>query len=278
MLWSFSVRTHIVFFDIGDTIGEAVVSSPPLRLQDLRVFAYVPPLLQRLKQSGLRLGIISNTGPAIGPEAGQSINAVLASVGLLGFFDPALLIYSSDVGLTKDDVRIFQLAAARAGAALQDCLFVGEAPVERIQALAAGMRVAPHPMLAEALIAGESLLFVRVSRSDGTAPAPTLPALVALRRSRVGGGVLDAIIPSSLLSALRAEGYLVTVIGAADLPLANDVAVIGDAAGLAGAGDRSQVLSRGRSDWRKFNFVHWHYRKQDLSKNGADYAEDPRIR
>ena len=131
------MRTHIVFFYIGDTIGEAVVSSPPLRLQDLRVFAYVPPLLQRLKQSGLRLGIISNTGPAIGPEAGQSVNAVLASVGLLGFFDPALFIYSSDVGLTKDDVRIFQLAAARAGAAPQDCLFVGEAAVERIQALAA---------------------------------------------------------------------------------------------------------------------------------------------
>jgi len=235
-----SIRTTAVFFDLGDTLGEAIVSPNPVRLKDFHVFPYAPPILQELKQSGVRLGVISNTGT----ESGQSVSAVLARVGLLDFFDPALLVYSADVGLNKADPRIFQLAASRAQAAAQECVFVGEDSAERAQALAAGMRVAPHPLLAQAVIAGESLFFVRIRRSDGAAPAPNFPALVPLHRSGIGGGILDAIVPSSLLAPLRTQGFVVDVLGAADLPLANDLFLIRDVAGLFGPGDRQHVLSR----------------------------------
>jgi bacterial leucyl aminopeptidase len=229
-----------VFFDLGDTLGEALVSPNPVRLKDFHVFPYVAQLLRSLTQKGLRLGIISNTGS----ETGQAINAVLARVGLLDVFDPALLVYSADVGLTKADPRIFRLAAQRASAAPQDCVFVGEDSSERTQALAAGMRVAPHPLLVDAVIAGESLFFVRIHRTDGAALAPNFPALVALQRSGRGGGIVDAIVPSSLLAPLPAQGFLVDVLGAANLPLANDLFLIRDVAGLFGPGDQQHVLAR----------------------------------
>ena len=176
-----SVPTTI-FFDLGDTLGEALVSPNPVRLKDFYVFPYVAPLLLSLTQKGLRLGIISNTGS----ETGQAINTVLARVGLLDFFDPVLLVYSADVGLTKADPRIFRLAAQRASAAPQDCVFVGKDSGERTQALAAGMRVAPHPLLVDAAMAGDSLFFVRVRRADGIAVARIFPRLSPWTVRRAG--------------------------------------------------------------------------------------------
>src|SRR5436305_7430100 len=100
-----------IFFDLGDTLGTAVLSGSPLHLTGFDVFPFVPALLATLQQRKIPLGLISNTGA----EGGKAIDAVLAKSGLLGFFAAELRIYSGDVGSTKADTRIFQIAIKRAG-------------------------------------------------------------------------------------------------------------------------------------------------------------------
>jgi FMN phosphatase YigB (HAD superfamily) len=63
-------------------------------------------------------------------------------------FEPDLRLYSHDIGLIKDSPRIFAKAAELAGLGTSPrrCMFVGEDSTERAFALAAGMRVCPHPL------------------------------------------------------------------------------------------------------------------------------------
>jgi bacterial leucyl aminopeptidase len=138
-------KISVVFFDLGDTLGTAVLSAPPVHLTGFQVFSFVPDLLQGLRDRGLRLGIVSNTGA----DGHQTVNAVLLEAGLLGFFEPGLCIYSKDVGYTKKQVEIFLIAMDRAGMSQQPggCLFVGEDNDERLVASNAGMAVLDNPKL-----------------------------------------------------------------------------------------------------------------------------------
>src|ERR671914_1508855 len=120
---------QVVFFDISGTLGSPHISPPPFRLEGLNAYPFVTGVLGELRSTGARLGIISNTGN----ETSESMQKVLEESGLFDFLDPALLIYSSIVGLDKDSPDIFQLAVQRSGhAALpEQCLFVGEDSRER---------------------------------------------------------------------------------------------------------------------------------------------------
>ena len=82
----------VAYFDIGDTLGTPRSSSAgqPIALD---VFAYVPDLLAELRRSGLRLGVISNTGSM----PGSAMRAMLATAGLSGQFEDALLLFSADL-------------------------------------------------------------------------------------------------------------------------------------------------------------------------------------
>ena len=142
----------VVFFDLGDTLGTAVMSATsPARLEAFNAFPFVPDLLQRLRDRELHLGIISNTGI----EHGTAVDKVLLHAGIRKHFQRKLRIYSADVGLMKDTPQIFQLAAERAGFATQPdrCLFVGENAAERANAQAAGMSVCADPQQVEPLLA-----------------------------------------------------------------------------------------------------------------------------
>jgi leucyl aminopeptidase len=134
---------EVVFFDLGETLGSPVFLPGSIHLADFQVFPFVPSLLQQLKERGLKMGLISNTGE----DTGTQIDQVLESAGILHFFEPPLRIYSKDVGLTKDDPEIFRLATSRAGFSdsPSSCLFVGENDGERHTALGAGLRVSAHP-------------------------------------------------------------------------------------------------------------------------------------
>jgi leucyl aminopeptidase len=141
-----------IFFDLGDTLGTPVLSSPPVHLEGFNVFGFVPSLLAELRSQEQRLGIISNTGD----DPGAVVDQILADAGILELFDPALRIYSRDVGLRKDSPEIFRLAAGRAGLAATpgSCLFVGENASERGFAAEAGMAVCPDPLLIQPTLAG----------------------------------------------------------------------------------------------------------------------------
>ena len=97
----------VIFFDLGDTLGSAELSPPPSHLKAFHVFPFVPDVLNRCRERGLRLGIISNTGD----EKSPAVDAVLSSAQILDFFEDGLRIYSGDVDLRKDNPAIFRLAA-----------------------------------------------------------------------------------------------------------------------------------------------------------------------
>jgi bacterial leucyl aminopeptidase len=145
-----------IFFDLGDTLGSAVLTLDQ-RLERFDPFAFALPVLRGL--AGERLGVISNTGD----DAGARVNAVLAKVGLYQFFDPALLIYGKDLGKerVKDSPEVFAYAAKLAGreASAAQCLFVGEDAAERGHALDAGWRVCPHPLLVREVLDGQEIRY-----------------------------------------------------------------------------------------------------------------------
>jgi FMN phosphatase YigB (HAD superfamily) len=133
---------QVIFFDIGDTLAIASFD------QDRLVLAPLPGVaskLSALRDAGLALGIISNTGDL----TADTMRQALEDSGLYTFFaaSPDLLIYSSVVGMEKDSPKIFKLACERAG--LKDtpgrCMFVGENSQERAYAMQAGFRVASAP-------------------------------------------------------------------------------------------------------------------------------------
>ncbi|HEV7404255.1 MAG TPA: HAD family hydrolase [Chthoniobacteraceae bacterium] len=134
-----------VFFDLGDTLGTAIGTPAGLKFEP---FQFAAGVLTELRAGSLRLGVISNTGA----ESRATLDKMLEDAQLLAFFEPALLIYSSEVGLEKDSPAIFQLAAERAGEPAAHCLFVGENAEERGFALEGGLAVCPHPLLVAALL------------------------------------------------------------------------------------------------------------------------------
>jgi len=92
--------------------------------------------LTRLKNSGLKLGIVSNTF-----VSGDSLEKHMELVGILDFFAPRM--YSYEFDFRKPDARIFRLAAERIGEAAENILFVGDRiNMDIAPALKTGMRAA----------------------------------------------------------------------------------------------------------------------------------------
>jgi hypothetical protein len=220
-----------IFFDIGDTLGTAVLSPPPIRLIRLDLFPYVTALLRSLVDRGLRLGIISNTGDM----DGASVDEILNNAGIRDFFDPSLRLYSKDVGLEKDSPEIFRLAVQRAGLAgmPQACLFVGEEATERGFAIDAGLRACPHPLLVNEVLDDQPLRFVRVTAPPATSPRAlraTLRAqpLVALHVAGENGNVIYAMASQRTATALMNMQLKVDLLGNADQPARTDLYLLRD--------------------------------------------------
>jgi len=75
--------------------------------------------LAALKNSGLKLGIVSNTF-----VNGSSLEKHLEQEGILDFF--TVRVYSYEFNFRKPDVRIFKIAAERIGEAVDNILYVGD--------------------------------------------------------------------------------------------------------------------------------------------------------
>ena len=92
--------------------------------------------LTKLKNSGLKLGIVSNTF-----VNGCSLEKHMEQVGILDFFAPRMYSYQFD--FRKPDARIFRIAAERIGEAPENILFVGDRiNMDIAPALRNGMRAA----------------------------------------------------------------------------------------------------------------------------------------
>src|SRR5258706_16364248 len=101
-----SERAEVIFFDLGDTLGSAVLSSPPIHLVAFDVYQFVSELLSDLQRQGIRLGIISNTGD----DGRETVDAVLRAASIVDCFATRLRLYSHDISLTKDSRRCIVVA------------------------------------------------------------------------------------------------------------------------------------------------------------------------
>jgi putative hydrolase of the HAD superfamily len=124
-----STSIAAVFFDLGDTLVKS--SSTPAWLPGAKA------LLPSLKSKGFRLGIISNTGSL--PSRTAILGLLPASFDI-NLFEPALVLFSSEVGMEKPKQGIFDLAVTQASVPASNCLYVSENIVETMVAQHAGMR------------------------------------------------------------------------------------------------------------------------------------------
>jgi HAD superfamily hydrolase (TIGR01549 family) len=75
--------------------------------------------LTKLKESGIKLGIVSNTF-----VHSSSLEKHLEQLGILDFF--TVRLYSYEFDFRKPDARIFKTAAERIGEILENIMFVGD--------------------------------------------------------------------------------------------------------------------------------------------------------
>lgn len=210
----------VIFFDLGETLGDAILSGSSLVA--FKPYDFVPKVLGDLKAKELRLGVISNTGT----ETGAHMEVVLREAKLWDFFEPALRIFSSEVGMTKKNPAIFLLAAGRAGTPPDQCLFVGEDPGERDRCRnvrlengqPAQMKVCPHPLLVGEKLAGHALRYARIE--PGALPPAAWKA--ALREELLEEKML---VPLHLLDT--APGSLIAIVSQRVLDVPWDAATLG---------------------------------------------------
>ena len=245
-------RISAIFFDLGDTLGTPILSVSPIRLVGFSVFPYGRTVLAKLRERGLRLGVISNTGE----DDGATVNRVLEDANLLQPFDHDLLIYSRDVQMTKSSPGIFRLAAERAGQAVaaERCLFVGEDAKERATAADAGWSVCPHPLLVSEVLDGEDLHYVRVTVPGNVATDEwrrTLAALpiVPVHKTGARGAIVYAIASTRKVSTMMNMRFDVQMLGPPNAPLRTDLYILRDDAAAASgflspAGQSARLLAQ----------------------------------
>lgn len=91
---------------------------------------------------GLRLGAIGNLPPDL---TSSDFPHLLARAGLMTYFDPEGVVTNHDAGVDKPNKRIYELAANKMKAAVNDCLYIGEDVDEVAGAQAAGMSAILKP-------------------------------------------------------------------------------------------------------------------------------------
>jgi putative hydrolase of the HAD superfamily len=124
---------EIFLRDIGIADGDGLVDRVYAEFTDLANYALfddVVPVLDRLRDAGLTLGVVSNFE--------EWLERLLDRLGVRGHFD--VRVISGIEGLEKPDPRIFRLAMERAGVEPARSVYVGDNPELDVDpALAVGM-------------------------------------------------------------------------------------------------------------------------------------------
>jgi FMN phosphatase YigB (HAD superfamily) len=136
-----SGRPTVVFFDIGDTLGNGVFSSG--NLARIEIFPAAMEVVKELSEKNIRVGIITDPGNT----SQDLILSLLQDTGIFAFVDRGLIVQGA-----KNVTAIFTGAAALAGVTPAKCVFVGENSAERGVAAAAGFNVAAAPDRVIALV------------------------------------------------------------------------------------------------------------------------------
>ena len=109
--------------------GEASVSEW-VRVEKLARYDDLLPCLERLREAGIRLGLVSNTS--------RDLDEIVAAFALSAYIEVA--VASVEVGLSKPSPAIFGAALVRAGIEAGDAIMVGDSVEDDVKgALACGM-------------------------------------------------------------------------------------------------------------------------------------------
>ena len=96
------------------------------------IFDETVPLLKELRKRGIKTGVITN-----GPSVLQ--HTKMNNSGLLEYCD--IVVVSGDLKFAKPQAEIFLYTANKLGLAAEECLYVGDHPINDIEgALGAGMK------------------------------------------------------------------------------------------------------------------------------------------
>jgi putative hydrolase of the HAD superfamily len=87
--------------------------------KEAKVEPDIKQTLAKLKNAGLKLGILSNTF-----VSEYSLEKQLAEIGILDFF--SVRMYSYEFDFRKPDLRIFKIAAERIGEPLENIMYIGD--------------------------------------------------------------------------------------------------------------------------------------------------------
>lgn len=97
----------------------------------LRAYSDVSPVIDRLKEAGFRLAILSNGTP-------NMLASAVSSAGLNGKFDAVLSV--EEAGVFKPNPRVYQLAVDRLGIASESIVFISSNGWDVYTASAFGLR------------------------------------------------------------------------------------------------------------------------------------------
>lgn len=120
----------IFFRELGISDANGLIDTVYAEFTDLAnyaVFEDVVPMLRRLRDAGLRLGIISNFE--------EWLERLLDQLGVREYFD--VRVISGVEGMEKPDPRIFELAMSRAGVDAASSVYVGDSPKFDVEPAAA---------------------------------------------------------------------------------------------------------------------------------------------
>jgi len=120
----------IFFRELGISDANGLIDTVYAEFTDLANYALfedVVPMLRRLRNAGLRLGVISNFE--------EWLERLLDQLGVGEYFD--VRVISGVEGMEKPDPRIFELAMSRAGVDAGSSVHVGDSPTFDVEPAAA---------------------------------------------------------------------------------------------------------------------------------------------
>lgn len=118
---------HCLLFDLGETLTEKMIDSvSPLDELPLVAFHDAIPTLERLKNQGYKLAVISNTC-----QSGDLVvSRAIERIGLRHFFDA--VVTSVDAGCEKPAPKIFLDALDRVSCHPSESVMIGDNPIADI--------------------------------------------------------------------------------------------------------------------------------------------------
>jgi putative hydrolase of the HAD superfamily len=97
----------------------AVIAYHDTKFSQLAPYPEVPGVLGRLRDSGLRMGVITE-GPAV-KQAEK-----LLRLGLIEYFDPGAVFISDQLGISKPNPKLYRRACREAGVRPDEAMYVGD--------------------------------------------------------------------------------------------------------------------------------------------------------